>query len=204
GRLIVVEGWRGAVLRGGAGLLAETAPPRTAAPAIPLAEPRTSNTTIDDLVVSVSATPNRPGVNGFTVLAASSRRPPPAPIERVTLKLGRAGESGTLPLRQREPGRYVGTRRLDSAGAITITAVIWRAGERQTVTMPWRVSPEALPPPVVPQEHRLAPYVNAVALCVLLLALSVGVQRIVVRRRRRRRLDRDTPAATETIMEDVR
>jgi len=39
---------------------------------------------------------------------------------------------------------------------------------------------------------------------VLLLALSAGVQRIVVRRRRQRRLDRDSPAATETIMEDVR
>jgi hypothetical protein len=38
---------------------------------------------------------------------------------------------------------------------------------------------------------------------VLLLALSAGVQRIVVRRRRRR-LDRDSPAPTETIMEDVR
>jgi copper transport protein len=187
-----------------AGLLADTAPPRTAAPAVPIAEPRAYDTTVDDLVVSVSATPNRPGVNGFTVLADSSRRPPPAPIERVTLTLGRSGESGTLPLREIEPGRYFGTGRLDSAGPITITAVVWRAGEPYTVTVPWRASPKALPPPVAPQEHRLAPYVNAIALCVLLLALSVGVQRIVVRRRRKRRLDSDSPAPTETIMEDVR
>jgi copper transport protein len=203
-RLIIVEVSVGAVLLAAAGLLAETAPPRTAAPAIPLAAPQAYDTTVDDLVVSISATPNRPGVNGFTVLADSSRRPPPAPIERVTLKLGSSGESGTLPLRQIEPGRYFGTGRLDSAGPITITAVIWRAGESHTVTMPWRVSPKAVPPPVAPQEHRLAPYVNAIALCVLLLALSAGVQRIVVRRRRQRRLDRDSPAATETIMEDVR
>ena len=202
-RLIIAEASVGAVLLAAAGLLAETAPPRTAAPAVPLAEPQAYDTTVDDLVVSVSATPNRPGVNGFTVLAASSRRPPPAPIDAVTLKLGRSGESGTLPLRQIEPGRYFGTGRLDSAGPITITAVVRRAGERLTVTVPWRVSPKAVPPTVARQEHRLAPYANAVALCVLLLALSAGVQRIVVRRRRRR-LGTDSPAPAETILEDVR
>jgi copper transport protein len=203
-RLIIAEALVGAVLLAAAGLLAETAPPRTTAPAVLPAEPQAYDTTVDDLVVSVSATPNRPGVNGFTVLAASSRRPPPAPIDRVTLRLARHGESGTLTLRQIEPGRYFGTGRLDSAGPITITAVVQRAGERLTVTMPWRVSPEAVPPAAARQEHRLAPYVNGVALCVLLLALSAGVQRIVVRRRRRRQLDTDSPAPAETTLEDVR
>jgi len=155
-------------------------------------------------VVSVSATPNRPGVNGFTVLAASSRRPAPAPIDKITLKLGTSGKSGTLPLQQIEPGRYFGTGRLDSAGPITITAVVWRAGQRLTVTMPWRVSPKAVPPQAPRQEHRLAPYVNAIALFVLLLALSAGVWRIVVRRRRRRQPDRDTPVPGEMNLEDVR
>jgi copper transport protein len=169
---------------------------------VPLAEAQAYHTTTKDLVVSVSATPNRPGVNGFTVLAASSRRPPPAPIERVTLRLGRSGERGTLPLRQIEPGRYFGTGRLDSAGPITITAVIRRAGERVTVTMPWRVWPKAAPPTVARQEHRLAPYVNAIALCVLLLALSFGVWRLVVRRRRRQP-DTASPEPAE-ILEDVR
>jgi len=202
-RLIIAEASVGAVLLVAAGLLAETAPPRTAAPAVPVAEPQAYDTTVDDLVVSVSATPNRPGVNGFTVLAASSRRPAPAPIDGVTLKLGRSGESGTLPLRQIEPGRYFGTGRLDSAGRITITAVIRRAGDRLTVTMPLHVSPKAVPHTVARQEHRLAPYVNAVALCVLLLALSVGVQRIVARRRRRQP-DMVPPAPAEMIPEDVR
>src|SRR5215472_10595898 len=203
-RLIIAEASIGAVLLAAAGLLAETAPPHTAAPAVPLAKPQAYDTIVNDLVVSVSATPNRPGVNGFTVLAASSRRPPLAPVNGVTLTLGRPGEPGTLPLRQIEPGRYFGTGRLDSAGPITITAVIRRAGERLTVTMPWRVLPRSAPPAVASPEHRLAPYVNAIALCVLLLALSAGAQRIVVRRRRRRQLGADSPAPAEMTLEDVR
>lgn len=202
-RLIIVEASIGAVLLVAAGLLAETAPPRTAAPPVPVAKPQAYDTTAGDLVVSVSATPNRPGVNGFTVLAASSRRPPPAPIDGVTLTLGRPGASGPLPLQQIEPGRYFGTGRLDSAGPITITAVIRRGGERVTVTMPWRVSPTATPPAVTPQEHRLAPYLNAAALCVLLLALGAGLQRIAARRRRRPP-DTDASAPAETILEDAR
>jgi hypothetical protein len=78
-----------------------------------------------------------------------------------------------------------------------------RAGERLTVTMPWRVSPKAVPHTVARQEHGLAPYVNAVALCVLLLVLSVRVQRIVARRRHRQ-LDTGPPAPAEMTMEDVR
>src|SRR5262249_46806765 len=126
-----------------------------------------------------------------------------APIDGVTLKLGRSGESGTLPLRQIEPGRYFGTGRLDSAGRITITAVIRRAGDRLTVTMPLHVSPKAVPHTVAPQKHRLAPYVNAVAPCVLLLGLSVRVARIVAPRPRRQP-DMGPPAPAEMIPEDVR
>jgi copper transport protein len=201
-RLIIIEASVGAVLLAAAGLLAETAPPRPVAPAVPLAEPQAYDTTAGDLVVSVSATPNRPGVNGFTVLAASSRRPPPAPIDGVTLRLGRSGAAGTLSLRQIEPGRFFGTGRLDSTGQITITAIVRRAGNRVTVTMPWRVSPKATPPAATPQEHRLAPYLNAAALCVLVLALGAGAQRIAVRRRRQP--DEDSPAPAETILEDAR
>ena len=202
-RLIIAEASIGAVLLAAAGLLAETAPPRAVAPPVPLAKPQAYDTTAGDLVVSVSATPNRPGANGFTVLAASSRRPPPAPIDGVTLKLGLSGASGTLPLQRIEPGRYFGTGRLDSAGPITITAVIRRGGERVTVTMPWRVSPKATAPAVTSQEHRLAPYLNAAALCVLLLALGAGARRITMRRRRRPP-DTDAPAPAETILEDAR
>jgi copper transport protein len=201
-RLIIAEALVGAVLLAAAGLLADTAPPSPAAPAAPVAEPRAYNTTVDDLVVWVSATPNRPGINGFTVLAASSRRPPPAPIDGVTLRLGMSGESVTIPLREIEPGRYFGAGRLGPAGPIKITVAIRRAGDRLTVTMPWHLSPKAAPPAVPTQEHHLAPYVNVIALCVLLLALGAGVQRIVVHRRRRQP-GLPSPAPAE-ILEDAR
>jgi copper transport protein len=201
-RLIISEALVGAVLLAAAGLLADTAPPRTTAPVAPLAAAQAYNTTVDDLVVSVSATPNRPGANGFTVLAASSRRPPPAPIDGVTLRLGGSGESVTIPLREIEPGRYFGAGRLGPAGPAKITVAIRRAGQRLTVTMPWRLAPKAAPPKAPTQEHRLAPYVNAIALCVLLLALGAGLQRIVVHRRRRQP-GTPSPAPAE-ILEDVR
>jgi hypothetical protein len=70
--------------------------------------------------------------------------------------------------------------------------------------MPWRVSPRAVPPTVARQGHRLAPYLNAVALCVLVLALSASVQRIVVRRPSRRQLGTGPPASAEKTLEDVR
>jgi hypothetical protein len=46
--------------------------------------------------------------------------------------------------------------------------------------------------------------VNAVALCVLMLALIAGVLRIVVRRRRRERPGTDSPAPAEMILDDLR
>ena len=201
-RLILTEAAVGAALLAAAGVLAETAPPRPAAPAVPAAEARASDATVADLVISVSASPNRPGVNGFTVLAASSRRPPPSPIDGVALKFVKSGETTTIPLQEFEPGRYFGTAQLDSAGPVTITAVVRRDGQQLTVDVPWRVSTE--PAPVVSPrlDYRLAPYVNAIALGLLLLALGAGV-RLLAMRRKRQRLDAAQPAA-ELILEDVR
>jgi copper transport protein len=201
-RLILTEAAVGAILLAAAGVLAETAPPRPALPAAPAAEARTSDAAVADVVISVSASPNQPGVNGFTVLAASSRRPPPAPIDRVALKFVMPGGTTAIPLQQLEPGRYFGTATLDSAGPVTITAVIRRAGQRLTVAIPWQVATEPVPVASPRPDYRLAPYVNAIALGLLLLALGTGVRLLAVRRKRQR-FDAAPPAA-ERILEDVR
>jgi len=142
-------------------------------------------------------------MNAFTVLAASSRRPPPAPIDEVTLKLSEPGTTNVIPLQEFEPGRYFGTAELDSAGPVTITAVIRRAGQRLTVAVPWHVSAEPVPVASPRPDYRLAPYVNVIALAILLLALGAGVRLLAVRRKRQR-FDAAPPAATERILEDVR
>src|SRR4029453_3062656 len=192
-----------AVLLAAAGVLAETAPPGPALPAAPAAEARLSDATVADLVISVSASPNQPGVNGFTVLAASSRRPPPAPIHGVGLKLSEADTTTAIPLQQLEPGRYFGAARLDSVGPVTITAVVRRDGQRLTVDVPWQVSTEPAPAVSPRPYYRLAPYVNAIALGLLLLALGAGARLLAVRHKRQQ-FDEVPPAAEERILEDVR
>jgi copper transport protein len=171
---------------------------------VPAAETRASDATIEDLVISISASPNRPGVNGFTVLAASSRRPPPSPIDRVALRFIKHGETTTVPLQEIEPGRFFGTAQLDSTGPVTITAVVRRGGQRLTVTVPWQVSAEPVLAASPRPDYRLAPYVNAIALGILLLALGAGVRLLAVRRKRQRFDAARPPAAEEMILEDVR
>ena len=131
--LVVIEAGVGALLLVAVGVLLETAPARGPAPAAAPAGPATTETasaSVADLVVTVSVTPNRPGMNGFTVLAASSRRPPPAPVDDVELKVLRGRDGDEVALQQVAPGRWFGTGRLDQAGRLRLTTVVRRAGTR--------------------------------------------------------------------------
>jgi copper transport protein len=176
--LVIIEAGAGALLLLVVGVLLESAPARgavrpAAAPAPAAAE--TGSGSVADLVVTVSVTPNRPGMNGFTALAASSRRPPPAPVESVALELARGGDSSAVVLQQ-APGRWFGTGRLDQGGSLRLEAVVRRAGQRLAVPVPWWVGP---PVParqaVAPEGRRLAPYVNVMALSLLAGGLALGV-----------------------------
>lgn len=202
-RLIVAEATVGAVLLAAAGFLADTAPPRPAPLVSAAPAGATSSATRADLIVTVEATPNQPGMNGFTVLAASSRRPPPAAIDAVTLELaGGDGAGDSLRLGQVEPGRYFGTTELDRAGPLRVIVVVQRDGKRLTVPVPWQVDAESVPAPPPQPVYRLAPYLNGLALCLLALALAGVWWRI--RTRRRQRVDVAPPEPAEKILEDVR
>lgn len=192
-RLVAVEAGVGALLLVAVGLLLESVPARGPAAApraggVAAAAAQTASGTAADLVVTVSVTPNRPGVNGFTVLAASSRRPPPAPLDGVALRLARGGAGGPVALRQVAPGRWFGTGRIDRAGRLRLRAVLRRAGERIAVPLSWQVEPAA-PVPLATRAggRRLAPYVDGVALALLAGAAALGAARLLVARRRRRR-----------------
>jgi hypothetical protein len=89
-----------------------------------------------DLTVSLTA-----AAGGVTILAASGRRPPPAPIDEVGLDLG--GRAVTLL--PTTTGRYAGSAVLPPAGsAVRATVTVRRAGERLTVPLVWTMP--ALPP----------------------------------------------------------
>ncbi|MET8311910.1 copper resistance protein CopC [Micromonospora sp. NPDC005173] len=199
-RLLAAEATAGVVLLLLAGALVET-PPSRQSPAsvadVPI--PVTRNGSSGDVVVSLTITPNRPGTNGFTVLAASSRRPPPAQVGSVTVELD--GGSTAVPLREIEPGRYFGTGQLSGPGVVRVTAVIRRGGARLTVPVEWSVPPAAVSPPR--SRDVLTPIANTGAAIVIgVLVVLAGWRLTAVRRRR--------PAATPTgqieqrIPEDVR
>src|SRR6266508_2096730 len=203
---------KSALLLVAVGLLLESVPARGPAAApraggVAAAAAQTASGTAADLVVTVSVTPNRPGVNGFTVLAASSRRPPPAPLDGVALRLARGGAGGPVALRQVAPGRWFGTGRIDRAGRLRLRAVLRRAGERIAVPLSWQVEPAA-PVPLATRAggRRLAPYVDGVALALLAGAAALGAARLLVARRRRRRASAEVHPTqpAERVLEGMR
>jgi copper transport protein len=209
--LVAVEAGVGALLLVAVGLLLESAPARgpaaAAAAAGTAAAATVESATVADLVVSVSVTPNRPGVNGFTVLAASSRRPPPAPIDGVALRLARVGAGSTVALRQVAPGRWFGTGRLGQAGRLRLTAVVRRAGERVAAPLSWEVEPaKPAAPPAPPAGRRLAPIVDGVALSLLGGAAVIGAAWLLLSRRRRRQASRmvNPTQPAERVLESMR
>lgn len=103
------------------------------------------NQSVDDLLITLSASPNRPGQNVFTVFAASAQRPARADIIRVILRftyldkdLGRS----SAVAKAIEPGRYLlGGRYLGMAGRWRIDVVVRRAGVEDSVArFDWTVA----------------------------------------------------------------
>jgi copper transport protein len=176
-RFVVVEAVIATALLLAVAVLVDTAPAR--GPAQYDASPaQTRSASIDDLSLTVSVTPNRPGTNAFTVLVASSRRPPPAPIRGVTLDIG----GRVAPLAPAEVGRYFGTGRLDSGDA-TVRVIVRRGGVRSAATVSWHVGPPAGVPEGARQ--RLAPYVNGLAVGLLVALALLGAAWGLLRRRSR-------------------
>jgi copper transport protein len=141
---------------------------------------------VADLVVSLTITPNQPGVNGFMVRVASSRRPPPAPVDGVRLTLAGAA----VPLASVAAGQYAGSGRLVRSGAVRVTVAISRDGGRLDVPIPWSVGPAAPPtrsapaPGAGPGALAGPGLVGAVLVPPLLGALVLGARRLRSRRPR--------------------
>ena len=145
-------------------------------------------------------------MNGFTVLAASSRRPPPAPVDDVELKVLRGRDGDEVALQQVAPGRWFGTGRLEQAGRLRLTTVVRRAGTRLSAPFSWWVGSPLPPHQAAPASgRRLAPYVDGIALSLLVGALALGGWRLVLARRRRRLIDLTRqPHSPEHVLEGMR
>jgi hypothetical protein len=158
---------------------------------------RTVYGSVDDLVVSVTVSPNRPGVNGFTLIVASSRRPPPAPVEAVALELQRAEQIGVVTAQEVEAGTYFGTGTFDAAGRWKLTALIHRAGHTSIASVHLSVPPSTSPVVAARAGPRLAPLADGLALIVL----AAGIVLAVTARRRATgsRTDRGRPAEAQAL-----
>ena len=173
--LIVAESGLGIVILLVAGVLIGSPPPGDAFVNASGSSTRTVYGSVNDLVVSVAVSPNRPGANGFTLVVASSTRPPPAPVEDVALELERGRGIGVVTLTEIEPGRYFGTSTLDGAGRWNLTAFILRAG--QTLPVRFHLSVPRSSPPFLERSSviRLAPLADGLALIVLAGGMVVAV-----------------------------
>jgi copper transport protein len=163
----------------------EFAPPRAVAAATVVRE-------AGDLVVSATLRPNRPGANVLTVLTASSRRPPPASVRGVSVRLqprARGGRSLTADLAPVGAGRFAGGADLPAEGPWRATVLVERGGKRTGVSFGWSVDRADPARPVVHSARRLAPLLDRAALALALALAILGVAGLLRRRRRRGRPD---------------
>jgi copper transport protein len=182
--LVLVEAGLGLMVFLATGLITAAPPPRglefTVAPEI---IPSSLSESVDDLVVTFSARPNRPGQNVFHVFAASSRRPPLAEIMRVILRftylnqdLGRV----SAVAEEVEPGRYLlGGNYLSLAGPWQVEVVVRRRGIEDSVArFNWVVAPPGSSHPVVISRRPLEPLLTVAAAVMILVLLVVMALRV--------------------------
>jgi copper transport protein len=178
GRLLLAEAAAGVEIMLAAALLAASSPPRGPEFRAPSAAPTPLVVrTVGDVLVTATVRPNRPGANLVSVAAVSTRRPPPAPIDRVLLRRSTA----LVALRPVAPGRWSGGVAFEQEGRRELAVVVERGGRRLTAAFPWSVAAPDPARPVVVSARRLAPLLDGAALALLLAAAAA----IAVRRRPR-------------------
>jgi copper transport protein len=171
-RTLVLELGVGSAVLLAAGSLAAAAPARGPAwgpprPVLALTLPAQSA----DLIAGVTVRPNRPGRNVFTVQVASSRRPAPAPVTAVSLRLPGAG---VVDLRPFGPDRYLGVGYLPSPGAARGAIVFRRSGVDLRAPLGWSVEAPDPARPVAVSARRLDSLTGPLAGLVVLAAAAVA------------------------------
>lgn len=151
---------------------------------------------VDDLLISFSAKPNRPGQNVFLVRAASARRPPPAEVLRVITRLTYLDEDiGTITVDAQEidEGQYhIGGSYFSLAGTWQVEVAVRRQGVEDTVAQfEWVVPPAVEPRPVIVSQQPIEPVSSWLAF--IGLGSLFVVFAWVLRRRRQTAVTLDPP-----------
>jgi len=147
-RRVLLEGIGAALILLLASLLGATQPARGPAfdPPAPQPTPETITTSAADLIVMLSVKPNQPGQNFMAINVFNTRRPAPAPIQRVAVELQSPGQPGARRLLAVAPldgAHYqIAGETIDTAGNWAFTVLIDRPGLAEArVRIPWAVQP---------------------------------------------------------------
>jgi copper transport protein len=133
-----------------------------------------------DLLVDVSASPNRPGQNFVTATILDTLRPSPGPVRGVTITFSRAAKRVAVPATRLDAGRWqVAGTQLSAPGTWRIEVAAQRKGQpRATFATAWTVSTPPLPPGThAPRysQRGLEPILTALALLLAALLGSAGL-----------------------------
>jgi copper transport protein len=177
--VLITEARVGAAVLLAAGLLTASVPARGPQFAAPRpVHPPTLLGEAEDLLVSVTVRPNRPGDNVLTAVAASSRRPPPASIDRIDARLG----PETVRLSRVGADRFFGTGRLTNPGTARMTLAVERGREALRLPFRWSVEPADPARAVTVSDRRLSSLVDPAALGLLAAAgLFAGIALLLQR-----------------------
>jgi copper transport protein len=161
--LVIVEVSLGLIVLLITGVVTSSATPRGIEYAVdPQEIPSALSQTVDDLVITLNAKPNRPGQNVFNVFARSTRKPAPAEIGRVLLRfeyLGRDVGRKTATAEQVASDRFIlSGNHLNLGGEWQVQVVVRRLGlEDSVATFNWVVAPAGDVRPTVVSRASLEP-----------------------------------------------
>jgi methionine-rich copper-binding protein CopC/putative copper export protein len=143
-----------------------------------------------DLLVDVSAAPNRPGQNFVTATVLDTLRPPPAQVRRVTMTFSQGTRSLTVPATRLDASRWqVAGTQLSSAGRWRIAVTMERKGlERATYATAWTVSSPPLPPGTRRPRYSQSPLRPILSVLAVVLASLLVTAAVLWRSRERLRL----------------
>jgi copper transport protein len=183
GPLIAVEAIVGIGAFLGAGILTASSPARGAQFGVPRpVRAPTLVANVDDVLVSATVRPNRPGENVLSVQAVSSRRPPPAPIASIGARLAGAGRA--IQLQRIDVGRYFATVALSRPGPAGMSLAVHRAGRTLPVRFRWSVEQPDPARSIVVSNRRLSSIVDPLALALGAALAAVAAFALLLRHAR--------------------